>query len=731
MKKLLSVLLLFAFCFPMARGQTTVTFPPGKLASEAYVRSYVDSVLKAAPVVKLPPVIPSTPEEPVLLPCKAGPEIRSISNVTEQSLVVVFHGEKVFGLDFQISQSGTPRRTGQIEPESNTLTIGYETLSPGTYTLRLIGNTCQGTSEPKEFTIPKSVGETLPSAPTPIPDRTLGPQYTYVGRTDTTYLDIVLTPTDNGYLITDRANFSLRAGYEYWYAINNTIVKSATPLKDYGYASRSGVLSITKHHFISGLDYSARWNTSEPGNTWYNPNASYSWGQRSDVGGQSIILLNSDDDVAGDLAWLDITPAWYQGDHTMSWPYRAPANTVASGKMLGYNASVAGISSKLRQSRGETHITDTSLPLSQQLGRVVGCRVLGITTTTGTRDYYRAAADRWPLHGAAAFETNEGEVWLPHGSTQVRQIMERLTERYKQAGYPYFLSPDYGGYGFITKPIWEADHRWKYSASGPELILRDEYFRSYGGTINTVNVKNYGSDPVDFGRSIYNRLSHYEIIKRAGYKAIGFTWNFLEIFQQGYAPGFAWQNQISGNTVLTSSLAVLPYEEAVTDGFVSMWYGDGLWVWDGQSTRNRDATTLNLSYNPAKTTLNGLRIRQDRTAFEGEFQPEPDAALDGFYVGAVTLAGQCQATEGGQRRYLPFSIDGKYYSTEADGSDVLTANREKRGICQVRVKGNQATVFFLDPYAGLEWRNFSVSIGGKTFTGKVFGKRPHVANIAL
>ena len=738
MKKLFQITLLSLLAFA-GQAQTTVTFPPGRLASEAFVKKYVDSVLKARPVVippviTQPPVIPVEPPVSVLEPCDSGPEIRTITAVTEQTLSVVFHGKNVFGLDWQILRDGTTKRTGKIEPKSNTLTIGYETLSAGTYTLQLIGNTCQGTSEPKEFTISRFTGGVTPpviSDPIPDPSRKSGESWTYVGRTDTTYLDIVLEETARGYLITDRTRFNLRDGYEYWYSINNTIIKSATPLKGYLYASKSGVLSITKHHYTRGLDLSARWHMGHTDNPWYQPNASYTWGQRSDVGGQSIILLYSDDAPAGDLAWLDTTPGWYQGDHTFSAPYRAPANSIPSGKMLGYNATIAGISSQLRLSRGETHITDNSLPISQRLGRVVGCRVLGITTVTGNRDYYRGVADRMQLDGAAAFETNEGDIWLPHGSTQVRQIMERLTERYQQAGYPYFLSPDYGGYGFMTKPIGETDMRWKYSASAAELRQKDEYFRSFGSSINTVNVKNYGTDPQDVGRTTYNRLSHYEIIKRAGYKAIGFTWNFLEIFQQGYAPGFAWQHSIQGHNVLVSSLAVLPYEEAVVDGFTSMWYGDGLWVWDGQGTRNRDAATLAPSYDPAKTTLNGLRLRTDRDNIEGAFQPEPDAALDGFFVGAVTVANQCQATEGGDRRYLPFSIEGKSYQTEPDGSDVLTAEKQKRGICQVRVKGNVATVFFLDPYASLEWRDFSVTVNGKTFSGRVFGKRLHVANIAL
>lgn len=736
MKKLFSVLFIFAFCFPVARGQTTVTFPPGKLASEAFVKNYVDSVLKAAPVVVKPPVVVVDPPPVILKPCEAGPEITSITTVTEQSLVLTFHGKNVLGMDFQILKDGSTRRSGTIEPKSNTLSIGYETLSAGTYILRLSGNTCLGAST-REFTVPRWSGQveppkvTVPPVVVPDPSRKPGQSWTYIGRTDTTYLDIVLEETPRGYLITDRTSFPLREGYEYWYSINNTIIKSATPLKGYLYASKSGVLSITKHHYTRGLDLSARWPMGATDNTWYQPNASYTWGQRSDVGGQSIILLYSDDAPVGDLAWLDITPGWYQGDHTMSWPYRAPANTLSTGKMLGYNATVAGISPALRLSRGETHVTDNTLPISQRLGRVVGCRVLGITTVTGTRDYYRGIADRMQLDGAAAFETNEGDIWLPHGSTQVRQIMERLTERYQQAGYPYFLSPDYGGYGFMTKPIWEVDQRWKYSASADELRQKDDYFRSFGNSINTINVKNYGTDPQDVGRVTYNRLSHYEIIKRAGYKAIGFTWNFLEIFQQGYAPGFAWQHSIQGHNVLVSSLAVLPYEEAVADGFTSMWYGDGLWVWDGQGTRNRDAATLAPSYDPAKTTLNGLRLRTDRDNIEGAFQPEPDAALDGFHVGAVDLTSQCRQTAGGERRYLPFSIEGKSYQTEPDGSDVLTAEKQKRGICQVRVKGNVATVFFLDPYASLEWRDFSITINGKTFSGRVFGKRLHVANLVL
>jgi hypothetical protein len=175
MKKnlLLSVLLVF-FGHLTITAQTSVYFPAGKLASEEYVRAYVDSVLKStAPIIKLPPVIPVTPPVVVLpdklIPCDAGPEIRSISSITEQGLVVSFHGQNVFGLDFQILKDGATARSGKITPTSSTLSIGYETLAAGTYTLRLSGNTCLGAST-REFTIEKFSGQANPPK-IPEPDR--------------------------------------------------------------------------------------------------------------------------------------------------------------------------------------------------------------------------------------------------------------------------------------------------------------------------------------------------------------------------------------------------------------------------------------------------------------------------------------------------------------------------------------------------------------------------------
>ncbi|TDB64422.1 hypothetical protein [Arundinibacter roseus] len=155
---------------PPGLAQSTITFPrSGKVATEAYV----DSVVKAnrtsignipvttPPIVVTPPVV--VDQVPILKPCDAGPEIRTITNITTSSLSAVFHGQNVFGITFQILSGSTVQRSGTIEPKSNTLPLTFDALPPGSYTLRLFGSTCQGMSS-REFTIPiKETGAVTPA----------------------------------------------------------------------------------------------------------------------------------------------------------------------------------------------------------------------------------------------------------------------------------------------------------------------------------------------------------------------------------------------------------------------------------------------------------------------------------------------------------------------------------------------------------------------------------------
>jgi hypothetical protein len=125
-------------------GQTIISFPAGKLATEDFVKKYVDSVMTPKVVV-----LPDDKVE-ILKPCLVGPELGSISQVKGSSLVFKFHGEGVFGLDWKIYSGTTLARMGSVRPSSSTVYIEFSELPAGKYTLKLFGNTCQGRSE-KDF----------------------------------------------------------------------------------------------------------------------------------------------------------------------------------------------------------------------------------------------------------------------------------------------------------------------------------------------------------------------------------------------------------------------------------------------------------------------------------------------------------------------------------------------------------------------------------------------------
>lgn len=110
-------------------------------------------------------------------PCEAGPEVRILTNITENSLLAQFHGKNVAGLDFQILGPSGVVRSGSLTPTSSLLTISYARLPPGKYQLRLSGNTCEGTSQ-KEFTIAHKSGELAARGTLP-PPRPLTGKNTY------------------------------------------------------------------------------------------------------------------------------------------------------------------------------------------------------------------------------------------------------------------------------------------------------------------------------------------------------------------------------------------------------------------------------------------------------------------------------------------------------------------------------------------------------------------------
>lgn len=190
----------------------------------------------------------------------------------------------------------------------------------------------------------------------------------YIGQTDTTFLKITLSGSAGNWLISDTAPFPLDPGFEYRYRINDVLVKRSTPLTNHSYQSNY-VLDVKKWVVKTGVpDDMGTW--TDAGWQGSDPNAGKRFGPRSDVGGQSIIFFDADDNKPG-LAWFDRTPSWYLGEHTVSWPVRAPNMQLDTGKYMMFSFRLNGVDHVQRQSKGETFSTDHP-DIAQRVGFVAG-----------------------------------------------------------------------------------------------------------------------------------------------------------------------------------------------------------------------------------------------------------------------------------------------------------------------------------------------------------------------
>lgn len=652
--------------------------------------------------------------------CQQGPTIVSVSNITGASASVVFDGLNVTSLNWKIKDGNTVLYNTTFNPTSSSFNVNYS-LGNGTYKLVLSGVNCTG-SDSTNFTVSSGGGG----------DVVLVSGWKFIGRTDTTFLNITVSGSAGNWLISDTAPFTPASGYEERYLINDVLVKGSK-LTNYNYTSNH-VLDIKKHSVkVAITDDMGEW--TDKGWSGSDINGGQVFGPRADVGGQAIIFFEADDNKPG-LAWLDRTPSWYKGDHTVSWPTKAPNMTLPSGKYMMYNFRLNGTDQNTRQAKGETFTQDHT-DISKRIGIVNGSVNLGITDVNASQAQFRTWANNQPLYGSQAFEWNEGSNAIPHQSNQQRWYIERLKERYtSDVRTNYILMPDYGGYDYVTNTIWPSKFnslnasnlRFRYTGTVQDLLSADSYLSFFQGYANAVNLKHYGTNPQAQGTNLL-RIAKTQSIKKAGYKAITFGWGMIEINDYtAWVAGFGWQtSHPSGGVVQRNDLSQIPYDDAVANGFNSLWYGDGFWCWDGQGIRNNNPATMN---SRVSTTLLGGATVSSENSETGNYQAAPDVSLDGYYIGAE-LYTKCAETEGGTRFFATYTIGGTTYSAEPDGADPLVAYDQSRGLCSVRVKNGKATIVYYNPFAGNSWQTFSVNVYGTNFTGQVYGKRIYIANVTL
>lgn len=175
MKKLIILLLLPLWALSQ---NLTVPLPPG-IVYEQRLNAKIDSLAKALTGTVKPPPVP-------LPACKRGPTIEGISKITSTSANVLFDGDSVIVIAYEIRrENGSRVILDSIRPQWNTITVTYPALSNGSYFMRIAGKSCKSDTSQRKFTVKTDEG----TAPPPVPTGSthLGTYTTTVGNRTYTY----------------------------------------------------------------------------------------------------------------------------------------------------------------------------------------------------------------------------------------------------------------------------------------------------------------------------------------------------------------------------------------------------------------------------------------------------------------------------------------------------------------------------------------------------------------
>ena len=736
---LLLLALSLALMLPtLGTAQTSVFFPAGKIASEEYVRNYVDSVLGKTP---------QRPEVPaVLKPCDEGPTLRSITNITESSLTAGFHGKNVYGLDYHILDASGVVRMGSIKPTSSNLPLTFQALAPGTYTLRLFGNTCQGKSE-REFSIDgKNAGRTdrqeaVKSAPKLLFDiRGQGGKYS-----DVTPGDYV----ENGQRYRDANGRKYRA----YFFINDIPWKNAddTPRDFQDVPLRNGLtVSIRKVYAQANWVSTFSALIHRQNEAWYeNKGSDENLTYRTAF--QYIVTAGGEDLRTGQLIRLQ-NPDWLNPARLVAQYWKHPAPATPNKAVIVQNFTTADnpqLTNDRLKAAGVTHLWEVTrasaglADLPNPIGVAQNYSTAPFESRNPTRQKVEEVADAKQLHNDMWItdEFGEGDFgqW---GNSTSEWFYARLNQRAQAEKKKIHQVGEYGSQAVSVYQNFKArygDKRDPISAYflsllGPDIVQnlieeggnsgtvlkhyaqgRGRYMgRVAGAYYSTEQLAHSGPD-VGVGDWIvalpWQAILHYNAVPDQ--PTLLFTWpkmqsNGLMIDMPQRDPGTRRPN---GSIVQDFPLA--PLEVSKVHGFLGCLLFDALYVWDGWGHKPDDDN----EYNQPGVGMDAIMVGVHMFSAIQEQAAQADVYACDYSTNGnsfTSLATERRVPKRGQPRY-----GNRYFN------DVAAAQRGM-ALC---VPGQKKAFVYINPYMSpTEIENVAIVYEGVTYDmGEVPGMTLAVA----
>lgn len=565
-------------------------------------------------------------------------------------------------------------------------------------------------------------------------------------------LDATISGKSANWRITDRSTHPLRDGYEFWYLINNDLVKTNAPLNNYHYESDAPI-RVHKQIFRIGTPVMAWWvfNGWKEGD-WGSPDASYVI-DRADIGGASYFMFKESHPLKAkprELNWMNPIPPFWKPALTSTWPVVSPEFSLPKRKMYVHTPKVEGQTIKQTMTRGVTHYShrwqndEPDLPkdrLYNDVPRPENFFDLHNEEPPGnlTEDVARQRGREVFLPHLWIGETIEGRCYMEPGHANwgyfYDEVVKRMEARKAQDGMPYYIAHNYysimGSLSFVNQK--GSDLMFVYDQPVDEWAQRilPDTLRRYCN----LHVQGWYKSYPDDRNFVYQQLFQMEAAT-----GLGLTSGIFLFPVHEYLPGFSNLIELEkpAGRFTGSDKAPLSPSELIMAPFLAFEYGDIYVVWDTDYKRSGDPS--NIHKNPIKGESDwwepeeGGRPTYPYTSGSGQGFPATYAqwTYDMTHWG-VLLYQRTKAAFDGKRQYAPFRIDkGPWIEPQSNGSDILHAWDAERGIASIRIKGKNACIWYLNPYADNRQHTIEIRHPTKrnlTWKGTVAGDGIHVAMV--
>ncbi|GAB3164664.1 hypothetical protein [Telluribacter humicola] len=288
------------------------------------------------------------------------------------------------------------------------------------------------------------------------------------------------------------------------------------------------------------------------------------------------------------------------------------------------------------------------------------------------------------------------------------RLKQRFEEQYQRDGIPYILCHNYfsrggpPGLNYASREKLE-----KYYALPPAQWPEQTMYQTNLAETNTVVEAIYSNEPGDTPRSILDKIKAMELYTRMGKKTGMFVFGYHE-----WHPGYTSRYEYPDGTFFRKDKLVQDPALLYTWSFLAMEYGDVYVDW-GLHGRVREDMKGITFYEPMHKGGDWW-LPKGSSQYTQDFPYYDFKVRDGIkggaslnqYIGDFTHFGiwlwnrTSGQVAGGQTAYCEFRVDGgAWVKTSANGSDVIGAWYEKRGILRARWKDDKIMFMYLNPFA--------------------------------